>query len=97
VRRYWAIAATIAGILMMGCSAEFSAGRTLDTQELEGEIATGLSEQTGITATIECPEDVPLEQGNEFECTAQAEDGTTAQIAVTQNDNEGNVSWRLLN
>jgi hypothetical protein len=40
---------------------------------------------------VRCPEDVPLEKGNSFTCTATGPD-ETFDIVVTQTDSEGSVS-----
>jgi uncharacterized protein DUF4333 len=84
-------AALFAGLLVLpACTA------TLDTQKLEDQIAQGLDEQLGTTGTtVDCPDDIEAKAGDEFECTATGSDGTTAKIQVTQNDDQGNVSWIL--
>lgn len=75
---------------------QVSVGGGLDIDRIEQEIATGIEEQTGIAVTsVECPEDVEAEAGNNFTCTVTAEDGDTASVDVTQEDDEGNVRWNL--
>jgi hypothetical protein len=86
-------ASTLAAVaLLTGCTVT----RSLDTNRLETEIATELEAQTGVpAASVVCPDDVPIEQGHNFECTATDETGQTATIAVTQTDDEGNVHWEV--
>jgi uncharacterized protein DUF4333 len=84
-------AALFAGLLVLpACTA------TLDTQKLEDQIAQGIQEQTGATGvTVDCPDDIEAKAGDEFECQATADDGTNATVKVTQNDDQGNVTWSV--
>ena len=84
---------TILMLVVTGCS--FSAGGTLDIDRLESEIATGIEQQTGASVTVECPDEVKIEQGNTFDCAVTDEEGTSATVRVTQKDDEGNVEWEL--
>ncbi|MGH2661409.1 MAG: DUF4333 domain-containing protein [Actinomycetota bacterium] len=80
----------IAALALAGCT------QVLDEEQLESEISSGIEEQTGATGvSVECPEDVPLEQGNTFTCTATSDQGDVGQVQVTQTDDEGNVRWEL--
>ena len=68
--------------------------QVLNTDELEGQIATELEAQTGVAPTsVECPADVPVEQGGTFRCTVTADDGSSAGITVTQTDDDGGIDW----
>lgn len=70
--------------------------QTLDTDRAEGEIARGISQQTGAQGvTVQCPADVKIEAGQEFECQAQASKGQRATVKVRQKDDKGNLSWQL--
>lgn len=75
-------------------SAIASRGR-LDTAAVEQQIAQELSVQTGQTTTVQCPDSVALEAGANFTCSASTSDGRSGQVEVTQDDSEGNVTWRL--
>lgn len=80
----------IAALALAGCT------QVLDDQELESEISSGIEEQTGVTGvSVDCPSDVPLEQGNTFNCSATSDEGDVGQVQVTQTDDEGNVRWEL--
>jgi Domain of unknown function (DUF4333) len=68
----------------------------INTAELEQQIQDELSSQTGVTPTsVDCPQDVPAEEGDTFRCTAVADDSSVATITVTQSDDEGNVRWEV--
>ena len=70
-------------------------GATLDTTELEEQIARELQAQGGVTAeSVECPPEVEIEGTTTFECLATAEDGSTATITATA-DEEGSVEWEV--
>ncbi len=92
----WAGLLLVAALLAAGCQGSVSVGGDqLDTAEAETEIAKGIEGQTGIAVEVECPDDIDLREGNDFECTATADDGTERSVNVTQDDDEGNISWEL--
>jgi hypothetical protein len=42
---------------------------------------------------VVCPDEVTIESGATFTCTATTDDGRSAEIEVTQDDDQGNVTW----
>ena len=86
----WIVAA-LAMMLMLGaCS------KTLEMDEVESQIQTGIEEQTGATVTeVSCPEEVEAKEGDTFDCTVKAEDGTEGTVEVTQTSDDGDVTWIL--
>jgi hypothetical protein len=90
----------ITGLLAaMGAAALLAACNTtllLNDDNLEIEIASWISDQGGGIATVTCPDDRPLRQGDTFQCEAALEDGSTVTLQVTQTDDTGNVSWTVL-
>jgi len=78
-----------------GCSVSIG-GSSIDTDKLEETIADAEEETRDFRPEVVCPDDVDAEEGDEFTCTATAPDGTSAEILVTQTDDEGNVRWRLV-
>lgn len=70
---------------------------TLNAEELESEIAPEVEQQTGTrNVSVSCPDDIEAQEGGEFECDLSAPGGITAKVAVTQEDDDGNVSWRVV-
>jgi hypothetical protein len=71
----------------------------LIVSKIEGEIATGIKEQTEIDATIDCGANgratLIKAPGDVFNCTATASDGS-GTVEVTVKDTEGNVEWKLV-
>ena len=69
----------------------------LDTERAESAIRTGITRQTGVKInSVRCPNDVEAKQGHTFRCVARASNGQRARVEVTQKDDEGSVSWRLV-
>ena len=64
----------------------------LDTSKGEGQIQTYLQDKFGISSEVSCP-DREIEQGDVFECTADFSDGQSLRLKLTQDDDEGNVSF----
>jgi len=46
--------------------------------------------------TVRCPDEVEARRGDTFNCVARASNGQRARVEVTQRDDEGGVSWRLV-
>ena len=68
----------------------------LDLVALEEMIKTGLMEQAGVAASVECGDRYRVtEPGGTFECMAEDAEGNQGTVMVTMEDNEGNVSWAL--
>jgi len=78
----------VAGLLA-GC------GKTLDGASIEGQIADGIGNQAGGTWTVSCPDSVDAKLGGTFTCEAKSEDGQTVTVDVTQDDDQGNVTWSV--
>ena len=70
--------------------------KSLDTDGLESKLKTQIEAQTDSTITgVECPDDIKVESGGTFECTATEESGATFTIEVVQTDDAGNVTWEV--
>jgi hypothetical protein len=82
-------------VLLGACQVSVSDNK-LDADKLELEVGRGIEEQTGIQVeSVDCPDDVQIQAGDTFTCTVRAEDGSTAPVDVTQQDDEGNVTWEI--
>ena len=69
---------------------------TLDTDGLEGQIMTLLEDRGGPAVTaVDCPEDIEVEAGSTFECSATG-DGVEWIVKVTQSDDQGNVEIEIV-
>lgn len=81
----------VALVGLSGCSASVSlGGSTLDTEEVEAEVADQLEGQVGQRpASVDCPEDMSGEQGEVHRCTLSADDGSTIGVTLTMTDDEG--------
>jgi Domain of unknown function (DUF4333) len=78
-------------VLAVGCS------KTLNGDQLKTELESQLNSQLGATGiTVECPEDIKAKSGGEFDCTGTVPDTGTITIHVTQTDNDGHVTWKVV-
>ncbi len=56
-----------------------------------------ITRQTGVKIdTVRCPDEVVARRGETFRCVALASNGQRARVEVSQRDDEGSVSWRLI-
>jgi hypothetical protein len=79
--------------LMGGCTRT----KTLDAQQLDQKIAIDMKDNLDMHGfTVSCPDDVPAESGRTFGCNARNPEGTTVAIEVTQTDDKGNVTYKVV-
>ena len=94
-----AAAGLLAAASLTACSgsASVSTNSNLDTAKLESTLPAELQTQLDLqeAPTVTCPDNIEQKQGNNFTCTAEL-NGETADIAVTQTDDSGNVDWKLV-
>jgi hypothetical protein len=83
-----------AGLLVVAAA---SCTKQLDTAGLEDQLRTDLQEKLGrAVASVDCPPDVDAKAGVTFRCTATGEDGSTTIVEVSQDDDQGHVSWTVV-
>ena len=64
-------------------------GSTVDSGQMEEDIADQLSKQAGVDAadvSVDCPDDQEAEEGNKFDCTLTAPNGDDVTVNVTITD-----------
>jgi len=81
----------LAAVLFAGCNTTL----VLDNNNLQQLITSGLSDN-GITATVVCPDSVPIKKDSVSTCQATTPDGAALTIQVTQTDDKGTVNWQLV-
>lgn len=91
-------AAIALAVLATACSGSFSIGGGLDLEALESAIVeTGDAQRADLAPfTADCtgaPTDVAA--GDTFSCTATDAQGNDYPVAVTADDDEGNVSFEF--
>ncbi|UCF20416.1 MAG: DUF4333 domain-containing protein [Gemmatimonadota bacterium] len=91
-KRSRSIAAAAAIVaLLAGCQ------RSLDMDDVRSAISDGVLEQVGLAISeVDCPESIAMEAGASFECTAIPGEGGKLMVQVTQNDDQGNVTWEVV-
>ncbi|WP_203183262.1 DUF4333 domain-containing protein [Streptomyces pratensis] len=89
----WSFAAVAVGVLLTGCSASVSAGKS-DPELSSDKPATSLAAKLAATTgrpkpDITCPEDLAGKAGTETRCTLTADDGSTLGVTVTVTSVDG--------
>ncbi len=71
--------------------------KTLDTSGVETQLKTKIEQQLGETVTtVDCPDDIPVQAGATFRCTATAPSGAPSTVEVTQTDDQGHLTWKIV-
>ena len=68
----------------------------LDVPGLEARLRQELRARYDTTFTVACPDDIEVGRGNDFECTADGEDGTTLTLRMTQVDDQASVTYEIV-
>lgn len=80
---------TAGALLLTGCST------TIDVSKIETSVQDGLAEQVGGEWTVTCPDSMEVQAGLTTNCMATSATGETLDVNVTQNDDQGNVTWEV--
>ena len=88
------VGAMAAATALSACSVTLG-GTNLDVDKAQTEIASGIQEQTGLAVTVSCPAEVPIQAGGTFGCDVTDASGGNGTVIVTQEDEEGNITWEL--
>jgi hypothetical protein len=72
-----------------------SAALTLDTVAIEREVARVLTQQRGEVTAVDCPDGVRLEAGAVMTCTTSSADRPSGTVLVRQDNDQGDVTWRV--
>ena len=72
--------------------------KNLNVDSVGPHITQGVSDQVGLKlAKVNCPPGPrPLKADDTFECVGDVEGGGTLGIAVTQTDDTGNITWKVV-
>jgi hypothetical protein len=84
-------------LLALSVAAGACTPRMLDGAQLERRLARELSDQLDVPGIeVSCPDDTEVRQGSTLDCVARAPGETAGlRIAVTQVDDDGNVTWEI--
>ncbi len=86
---------TLAFALPAGVLLALAGCGSVDATRTESAVKQEIARSAGAKlSAVECPEDIPLERGRNFVCTAMGADGTRVPVPVTQTDDAGNVEFR---
>ncbi len=84
-----AAVALSAALAITGCSSG------IDVDTLETTVAEGLAEQLGGEWTVQCPDSMEVQAGLTTNCMATDADGNSVDVNITQDDDQGNVTWEV--
>ncbi|MBE9158399.1 DUF4333 domain-containing protein [Nodosilinea sp. LEGE 06152] len=84
------------GLAVLGLTA---CGNRLDTADIEANIQADIERQGRrlSLSAVRCPSDVSRQAGAYFRCVGELDPEGTFTINVTQQDNQGNVTWEVPN
>ncbi|MGG6241368.1 DUF4333 domain-containing protein [Nodosilinea sp. AN01ver1] len=87
------------GLLGLGVMGLSACGNRLDTADIEANIQADIERQGRRLSLsgVRCPSDVSRQAGAYFRCVGELEPEGTFTINVTQQDNQGNVTWEVPN
>lgn len=82
--------AAASALVLAGCSS------SIDVADLETQVQDGLAQQEGGTWTVQCPDSMEVQAGLTADCLATRDDGQTLEITITQDDDQGNITWKAV-
>ena len=85
--------AALLGAVFLSAGLIAACSSSLSQTDVQDKLKQGMSEQLGGDFTVNCPSDIPVSVGASFTCDTTGADGSTGTIAVTQDDDQGNLSW----
>lgn len=65
--------------------------KNLSTDQMEPNIEKTIEQSGAKVTSVDCPNDVTVGKGNDFECTAKLANGKQAAVPVKQTDDKGHV------
>lgn len=89
-------AAMLAPVLPLAAAAAGCGTSTLNTDEAEKQIASGIEKQTGVKLRkVDCPSDVEAKKGKTFHCTLVAPNGSKVGLTAVQTSDDGKFVFRV--
>jgi hypothetical protein len=84
-----------AGLALLAIGVAGCGEKRIDGGDLEAKLRTELTRGAGAVQakSVDCPEDVKVEKGREFDCTLVAPDGERSTIHVTLTNDEGGLTF----
>lgn len=83
--------------LLAVCLGTAGCGTTIDMSAVGKSVSEGIESQLGLAITsVACPPDArPVKAGDAFECVATPAEGGRLVVTVTQEDDQGNINWKV--
>ena len=78
------------GLTAVALGASACGTTTIDRADLERKLTDQLGRSAGVAPrAVECPADVKVESGKQFDCTLTAPNGDAVRVAVTLTNEDG--------
>lgn len=84
------LAGLAAVLLLTGCSADEA-----DIPQVESTIEKWAVEQHIGRVSVDCPDSIDWDTGENFHCVMTDKGGETARVTVTMENDDGDVTWVL--
>ncbi len=79
-------------VVVLFIAISLSSGSTLDPEKVEAYIREDVRKQTGLAATVQCPDGIDIEPGQTFDCRVVTKSEQATFTVAIEND-KGDVSW----
>jgi uncharacterized glyoxalase superfamily protein PhnB len=84
-------------VAVLALAGACSRTKTLAADQLDRMIASDMQAKLHVQGvTVSCPDDVPAETGHTFTCSAANADGSTMTLEVSQTDDQGHVTYKVV-
>ena len=82
-------AAALLGVVVAGCGE-----KTFENEDLEAKLKSGVARAGGVEPkSVDCPDDLKVEKGKQFDCTVVTPDGAQRKVHVTLTDDTGRFTF----
>jgi hypothetical protein len=84
------VLAGVSLVAITGCDSK------IEKTKIEGAINDGTKAKGISFKSVECPANQMMKKGADFDCTASTAEGDAVTIHVTQNTDQGDVTWNII-
>lgn len=70
-------------------------GSVFNRSKVQTDVAQAIQAKTGVSVTVDCPQNPSLTPGSQFQCVATGNDGSTAMVTITIQDSSGDYTWQV--
>ena len=92
-RLAWATGLLVLGIAAVGGVLLYLGPFSLDTEEVERDVAAQFEAREGVSVDLSCPRDMPVESGGFFDCRGRTADGESVVVTIRVADPQDDVDY----